>query len=201
MLPRPPRSTLFPYTTLFRSRRPTSGDPPQLPAQPERRSPEDARVDAVHGARGDVGDETTARSAVGLRARAARRDRREERAAPGQATRIDAGRGEGIDGGTLVEGAAPVIRAVTDVARPARVLPDERSSEERAARGAAADAVAVGERLAAAIRRFEVLELGTVAAAAIRESRASRGEEVEIGTRHARAGELAHHAHGSVALE
>src|SRR3712207_6885709 len=29
MIRRPPRSTLFPYTTLFRSERPQSGDPPR----------------------------------------------------------------------------------------------------------------------------------------------------------------------------
>src|SRR3712207_8198910 len=42
MIRRPPRSTLFPYTTLFRSRRPAGGvrgadgAPPLRPADPER---------------------------------------------------------------------------------------------------------------------------------------------------------------------
>src|SRR5690242_21745708 len=37
LLPRPPRSTLFPYTTLFRSRHTRAGDV-QRPARPEWRS-------------------------------------------------------------------------------------------------------------------------------------------------------------------
>src|SRR2546427_6658707 len=31
MIRRPPRSTLFPYTTLFRSRRPAEGSAPEVP--------------------------------------------------------------------------------------------------------------------------------------------------------------------------
>src|SRR2546422_6184589 len=34
MIRRPPRSTLFPYTTLFRSRRPPDGRPPQSAPEP-----------------------------------------------------------------------------------------------------------------------------------------------------------------------
>src|SRR3712207_7445913 len=34
MIRRPPRSTLFPYTTLFRSREPGSQDPGKLPSTP-----------------------------------------------------------------------------------------------------------------------------------------------------------------------
>src|SRR5688572_31178296 len=37
MIPRPPRSTLFPYTTLFRSRRRHSRRVPPLPARAARR--------------------------------------------------------------------------------------------------------------------------------------------------------------------
>src|SRR5438034_4715995 len=58
MIRRPPRSTLFPYTTLFRSRR-------RLPLRPGHRRPElDRLSDAAH---------------VGLRARAARADRKSTR--------------------------------------------------------------------------------------------------------------------------
>src|SRR5215203_6670979 len=36
MIRRPPRSTLFPYTTLFRSSRPPKVHPPRLPVCPSR---------------------------------------------------------------------------------------------------------------------------------------------------------------------
>src|SRR3712207_6920792 len=56
MIRRPPRSTLFPYTTLFRSRRPPAlalrlDDPQRQPSSPEpgraegRRSPGELRLD------------------------------------------------------------------------------------------------------------------------------------------------------------
>src|SRR2546430_6822235 len=39
MIRRPPRSTLFPYTTLFRSRRERAGEPaPHAPTEPEKTS-------------------------------------------------------------------------------------------------------------------------------------------------------------------
>src|SRR5690242_21615799 len=53
MIRRPPRSTLFPYTTLFRSRRTAtrcsgrSTDRPQAPARPARRS-EETRLNSSH---------------------------------------------------------------------------------------------------------------------------------------------------------
>src|SRR5438874_11874992 len=48
MMPRPPRSTLFPYTTLFRSRRGRALGAGALHADPERRLP---------GSRGHAGDQ------------------------------------------------------------------------------------------------------------------------------------------------
>src|SRR5712664_4356678 len=38
MIRRPPRSTLFPYTTLFRSRPPRAAGPGRTPGRPARRS-------------------------------------------------------------------------------------------------------------------------------------------------------------------
>src|SRR3712207_7299096 len=39
MIRRPPRSTLFPYTTLFRSRTPPHQEPPRLPRRTRRHRP------------------------------------------------------------------------------------------------------------------------------------------------------------------
>src|SRR5208282_3571322 len=48
---RPPRSTLFPYTTLFRSRSGRIGEPPGLvPRHPETKAGEDARQKCVTSA-------------------------------------------------------------------------------------------------------------------------------------------------------
>src|SRR5438046_7339757 len=45
MIRRPPRSTLFPYTTLFRSRAPRGGRPPaRRPPHPPRRGPRARRA-------------------------------------------------------------------------------------------------------------------------------------------------------------
>src|SRR2546425_9720434 len=46
MIRRPPRSTLFPYTTLFRSLRPAAGEPEPLPVP--RTRPVADRGDEVH---------------------------------------------------------------------------------------------------------------------------------------------------------
>src|SRR5689334_23885639 len=48
MLPRPPRSTLFPYTTLFRSRRPGDGDDHQPGLGRTEDDPAPARQGAPH---------------------------------------------------------------------------------------------------------------------------------------------------------
>src|SRR6266852_8767193 len=52
MIRRPPRSTLFPYTTLFRSRRPRQGQPARPPhrqREPGHRDRNSTRLNSSHG--------------------------------------------------------------------------------------------------------------------------------------------------------
>src|SRR3712207_9009022 len=62
MIRRPPRSTLFPYTTLFRSRRPRRVAPRQAPPRgcARARVPRDARL-ALERARGEGRDRKSTR--------------------------------------------------------------------------------------------------------------------------------------------
>src|SRR5690554_7398675 len=46
MIRRPPRSTLFPYTTLFRSAHGAEAEPTRAPRDPGRRSPPRAALEA-----------------------------------------------------------------------------------------------------------------------------------------------------------
>src|SRR5206468_12096306 len=121
-----------------------SGGSPRLPAQPERRGPDDARVDPVHRADGHIRRPPAAGSAVAwLSGLAARHGWLQQRSVQARAPRGDVVGTDPGDVEPLVEVAALKLGRIAGVADRARILPEQRSSQERAAHGAARAVVAV----------------------------------------------------------